>query len=86
MPHSGEDTRALGWRRANVPEKGISNSLTRSHTHKPKCATLCLSICFVHVRCSMLIAGQYSSAKCIWIGQLLAGVLFFFGSLLCGVL
>ena len=27
-----------------------------------------------------------SSAKCIWIGQLLAGVLFFFGSLLCGVL
>ena len=29
---------------------------------------------------------KYSSAKCIWIGQLLAGVLFFFGSLLCGVL
>jgi hypothetical protein len=27
-----------------------------------------------------------ASAKCIWIGQLLTGVLFFFGSLLCGVL
>jgi hypothetical protein len=28
----------------------------------------------------------HSSPKCIWFGQLLVGVLFFFGSLLCGVL
>jgi hypothetical protein len=41
-----------------MPEKGISNSLTRSLTHKQSVRRFVYSICFVHVRCSMYIAGQ----------------------------
>jgi hypothetical protein len=69
------------FRKRGVSENSKNRKFYTNQSSKSK-RCVCTSIDTENTVSPLLL----SSAKCIWIGQLLAGVLFFFGSLLCGVM
>ena len=95
MGHRPEKTRQAGERPRHGRARRIRADRTvsgpavghRDQAQPPAPAALARRApLFQRSPCSHVHVSEDSSAKCIWIGQLLAGVLFFFGSLLCGVL